>query len=70
MPHKITFKRFVKNLNVFLEKYPETANHQVIFAADNEGNAFYPIVYAPSRGHYEHLDFDTDAETSNAVCIN
>lgn len=51
---------------------------EVIYAIDDEGNAFHSVFYAPSAGCYEKdyfigvndVDFDDNMHEVNSVCIN
>lgn len=48
----------------------------VVYAIDEEGNAFHPVHYAPSAGQFDEKDnafwqLQPDAkEKINSVCIN
>ena len=69
----MTFKDYVKNVNKFLKDHPESASCQVIYSADDEGNRFQPVLYTPSIGTYEDMEFNGNTDNNvypNAVCIN
>lgn len=61
------FKGFNKNL-------------EVVFSSDEEGNFYGPVVFLPSKGHFnEEENFFIDSESMkderrakpiNAVCVN
>lgn len=62
---------------VHLKKVAEEGhgNKEVVYAADDEGNNFQKVFYAPSIGVFKdrggHGEFDdSKAGKSNAVCIN
>lgn len=54
---------------ILAKKYPDA---KVIYAADEEGNYFEEVHYAPSLGQFEDGEFDNEPATGkmNAVCIN
>ena len=68
----------VKELISHLKQFNE--NLDVVYAIDEEGNAFHPIVYAPTLGYWDkkYNEFYTlneetkldDCKSPNAVCIN
>lgn len=77
--HIMTFEEYVNSLNKFLKEHPETAKMRPIYAADDEGNDFGFVHYAPSMGTYDDgyqtLDEETIAagmtiKDCNVVCIN
>ena len=39
------FNDYVKDLNDFLEKHPESGEMKVIYAADDEGNAYQEVYW-------------------------
>ena len=64
-------KDFVDILNQLMKDRPETAELQVVYAIDDEGNDFTPIYCTPSVGNYEADSLDFREEVNgNAVCIN
>jgi hypothetical protein len=76
----MNFKEYVESLQKLLKENPETANLEVIAAADDEGNDFNRVGYGPTLGHYsEEGDFtaeesyevyDLHASDTNTICIN
>ncbi len=62
---------FAKNVNGLLKARPESADFDVVFAKDDEGNGFSLVHYSPSIGNYdkEEREFQEEKEV-NAVCIN
>ena len=64
----MTLNTYIKKLQAIAKDYP---NAKVIFAADEEGNSFYPIHFPPSTGNFDGRDFDASEEAVvNAVCVN
>lgn len=45
---------------------------KVIYAKDDEGNGFYPVVHDPTLGEFdeEEEDFWDDGLDPTAICIN
>ena len=53
---------------------------EVVFSSDDEGNSFNPVVFLPSKGHFneeenafidsESMKDERRAEPINAVCVN
>lgn len=70
-------KDYIKGLQAMLKVYP-TAD--VVYAIDEEGNAFHPVEFAPGAGYYDKReqsfypegqeDFIEEKRKVNAVCIN
>lgn len=69
-------KDYVKKLQELAEKLPDL---EVVYAVDEEGNAFHPVLWEPSLGHYIDEDSgfvpiddieDPEEEIVNAVCVN
>lgn len=74
-------KEYVENLNKLLETNPESAEYEVVYARDDEGNGFRGIYFQPSIGnfngdeYYPEESFEDCFEEGenpvvNAVCIN
>lgn len=73
-------KEFIENLNEFVKNNPECLEMNVCSSADDEGNRFNEIYYAPSKGNLNDRDFinaeqfeeydDLTESDINAVCIN
>lgn len=49
---------------------PATHDLEVIYAIDDEGNAYMPVPFGPTLGHYEDMEFSDEGAPVNAVCIN
>lgn len=69
------FKEYVENLKKILEEHPETADMDVVYSRDDEGNGFNRVHYTPTVGYYDQSDGDfseTEEEDgdANAICIN
>lgn len=69
---------YIENLKSVLE---ENGDLKVVYAVDDEGNAFNEVCFAPSVGHYDYSDsqfttydnFGEDEDIDyeiNSVCIN
>ena len=61
---------YFDKLKPFAEKYPDV---EVVYAKDEEGNAFEPVCYNPSVGYYNDNSFTSEneeGETVNSVCLN
>lgn len=72
------FEEYVSHLKTILENNPELKNLEVVYAADDEGNHFNSIWYAPSLGNFNgeyngefiyEDDFSEEVEV-NAICVN
>jgi hypothetical protein len=72
----MTLKDYIKNLNEFANKNPETLDMQVITSKDDEGNGFNLVYYSPTKGNFDDGDFittdqyETNEYETNAVCVN
>lgn len=75
----MTLRKFIRNLNKFVEKNPESLSMQVVTSIDNEGNGYNFVHYSPTKGVYkdgnfisfeEYDGYDIDNSETNAVCIN
>lgn len=63
-------KEYAKKIAALAEKYPD---FEVLYAIDDEGNAYMPVVHSPEVGQLDEDEwFDPDAKASdrNAICIN
>lgn len=71
----MNFKTYVENLNKLLTEHPEYGGFNVVTSADDEGNWYSPIYFAPTVGFFAdgeftgEVDFDTLDEI-NAICVN
>jgi hypothetical protein len=68
----IKFKDYVDQLIKFLSENPETADYQVIYSRDDEGNSYDQVYYGPSKGTFDENsgDFKENKDSDNSVCIN
>lgn len=67
----MTLENYIKVLTKLVQDNPNAGNYEVVYSADDEGNRFEPVRYAPIIGKYEDGDFsDWSTLGSNAVCIN
>jgi hypothetical protein len=64
------FKDYITKLNNLMENYPAAGELETCCASDDEGNSFGPVNFEPTVGRLDGNDFESDAETPNAVCIN
>lgn len=63
--------RYIEQLNELVEENPEMLEFDVVYAGDNEGNAYDKVYYEPTVGYYEDREFHQgDDYDYNAVCIN
>ena len=68
-------KEYLNNLIEMVKKNPEIEEYDVIYASDNEGNDFKPVIFTPTimkvlnEGDYS-LEVETQSESPNAICIN
>jgi hypothetical protein len=71
----MTIKTYIKKLQKLADKHPKA---KVIYAIDEEGNSFKPVIYTPSVGAFVDFEFIDECEFKeeasrlkvNAVCIN
>jgi len=77
-------KQYIENLQKLAKENPESLDMDVVYAADDEGNGYQKVVYAPTLGNLngdfsgefysvESLREDGEEEEDypiNAVCIN
>lgn len=70
----MTLREYIKYLEIFVQEYPEALDMRVIYAVDDEGNAFKKVENSPSFAEVD--DFSernlelNDSEEFNAVIIN
>ena len=67
------FKEYIEQLVKFSEDNPESLNCKVVSSANDEGDSFNLVCFAPSLGRFEYSDFsveDLESKDINAVCIN
>jgi len=71
-------KKFLANLNAFIEKNPKALELDVVTSKDEEGNGFYEVYNEPELGNFckkefvskeQMSDFEIELEI-NAICIN
>ena len=71
----MNLKTYIKALHKIAEKHD---NLEVVFAKDDEGNQYHPVVYTPTLGVYNNGEFISAKDPSiikekiklNAVCVN
>ena len=64
----MTLNEYISELQKLQKKH---GTKQVVYAKDEEGNGFQPVVFAPSVGNVDGSDeFDRDGQPQNAVCVN
>ncbi len=66
----MNLKEYSENINKLAKEHPDAT---VVYAVDDEGNAFGRVYYAPSVGFYSDDGFEAEPEDNkqiNAVCIN
>jgi len=68
-------KDYIKQLQQVISANPKSADLDVIYAKDEEGNGFGHVYYSPTIGKYDgSYDFEGydvgDKRKPNAVCIN
>lgn len=74
----MTLQQYINGLLELVKENPSTADMKVIYAIDDEGNAFHAVGNEPSLGYFENNEFsqpdceneDDDDFEFNAVCIN
>lgn len=53
----MTLREYIDNLNSVIEEHPEYLDFQVIYAADNTGTSYHPVVnVTPEVGMYDKED--------------
>ena len=50
------FKQYMANLNKVLEEYPDTAEMEVHYSSDDEGNSYTPVHFKPSIMEVNEFD--------------
>lgn len=64
-------EEYLKHLTELAKAHP---NADVVYAIDEEGNQFCPVVTEPSSGFYnaatEEFDSQRDDSEVNAICLN
>lgn len=75
-------KEYIRELNKFVQEYPEAYELPVIYSKDDEGNAYHNVIYSPAMFQVEDLtqyylevvgklgDEGIAREDCNAICIN
>lgn len=72
-------KDYIKNLQDFTNKNPESLELDVVTSADDEGNRFNLVYFGPAIGYFDGENFidvsqyeemEYDSERTNSVCIN
>ena len=69
-------RKYLEEMNDFVEKFPKALDLDVITSKDDEGNGFTLVTYTPTMGFFEFSEFypadqfDPIEEDSNAVCLN
>jgi hypothetical protein len=67
----MTLYELKKKIDYILANNKEAEKWQVIYSTDDEGNAYYPVYYMPTKGYFFDGEFSTDPDKKpNAVCIN
>lgn len=76
----MNLQQYISQLNDIISSNPEHAKLTVIYAADDEGNDFKKIGFAPSLGNLDidgdftqvenFDDIDEDDRIVNSICIN
>ena len=80
----MTLKEYIEKLQNLAKEYPTSLNMEVVYSADDEGNAYRKIMFEPSLfqfedmstyyledvGSYEEGSDEIALEDCNAVCIN
>jgi hypothetical protein len=64
---------YIAQLKKLIADNPETANFDVIYSGDDEGNYYNQVYFSPTLGNYADGEFTDELEEdmkNNAVCIN
>jgi len=75
------FKSYVESLNKILAENPESAEYDVIYSHDDEGNNFQKVNYDGTIGYFDgtyygdftklsQLEEEDIYEKPNAICVN
>lgn len=67
-----TLKQVVARMQALIKKDPKLADMPVVYAIDEEGNAFNDVFFDATPGHRGEDEMFTtdDGEEINCVCIN
>ena len=67
-------KEYATKINALAKVYPDA---ELVYAIDDEGNAFFPVQFEPVEGQYEdeefypaNNDFFAKGKEVTHVCIN
>lgn len=63
----MTLKEYSQQLSKLAKKHPDA---KVVYAIDDEGNAFSEVTFSPTPGSFDGHDFDDSSNKINSVCIN
>lgn len=69
----MTLEKYLTALNELVQNDPELLKCIVVYAKDDEGNAFNPVEYEPTIGYYHEdgtFETGTGGDDPNALCIN
>lgn len=75
----MNLKDYIKNLQEFADKNPESLELDVVTSVDDEGNKFNLVYFGPAIGHFDGENFidvsqygemEYDDKMTNSVCIN
>lgn len=60
-------REYAAHIAALAKAHPDA---DVVYSADDEGNNFQQVYYAPSVGRFTHREFEQTTDNPNAVCIN
>lgn len=63
-------KKFLRLINEEVTKNPDLLNATVVYAIDNEGNAFHKVKTTATPGNFRGSNFDITNDNPDAICIN
>jgi hypothetical protein len=72
-------KHFLTQIDDLITRHPELLDAEVVYAVDDEGNRFEPVVHPPSFGEFDASFGEFNEKTGEfeicetkipAVCIN
>ena len=68
-------KTYIESLQLLTKNHPERLDWEVIYSADDEGNAFLKVNFEPSLFQAEdlsqrYIESSEDTTTPNCICIN
>ncbi|OVE77554.1 hypothetical protein BVX99_02390 [bacterium F16] len=68
----MNLRQYRSKLNKLIKDNPGCLDLPVITSADDEGNAFHVVMFAPSIGRSDGHTYTTPAPdaNANAVCLN